>query len=85
MKKVFLRKLSEMHLEDLNAKQNISHRISHRILQGGRVMSAEEKTFHYFSTVTKYFQIWGKRKKENGLKENIGLTRSTKTESCVHL
>lgn len=81
MKKVFLTKLSEMHLEDLNSKENISHRI---YLPGGQVMSAEEKTFYYFSPVTKYFQIWEKKKK-NGLRENIGHPRSTKTECCVHL
>lgn len=54
MKKIFLTKLSEMHLEDLNAKENISHSI---YLLGGWVISAEEKIFYYFHAVTKYFQI----------------------------
>lgn len=58
MKKFFLTKLSEVHLEDLDTEEIFSHRI---YLPGWWTVSAEEKIMYYVSPVCKRFQVLKQR------------------------
>lgn len=65
-----------MSLEDLDTKDNFSHRIS---LPEWLIVSAEEKILYCSSPISKYLPDL-----KNGLREYIN-TLETKTKSCVHL
>lgn len=76
VKKFFLTKFSEASLEDLDTKDNFSHRIS---LPGWLIISAEEEILYCFSLISKYLPDL-----KDGLREYIN-TLETKTKSRVHL